>query len=154
MTVLPLFRRVRRYRALAAFSLGLAAFAPPAGAAQISAGTWIETVGKSCPNTQFCFVDFSAVPAGKTLIARNVACRLVIPNTASNALLYLGAGGKLSYLVPGTPIRVGTGLQYYLNTEIFVPFVAGVNPKVAYTATAVIASIYLSCTLSGELKTP
>jgi hypothetical protein len=130
---------------LAALSLALVLLAPSAGAVpQISQGTWTEYVNQVCYTTYDCSATFTAVPTGKTLIARNISCRLAMPpSTSSFAYVYLStspAGAdrrhhlvfENAYTIQFTTLT----LVRVANDDIFVPFVAGQRPSVRILATA------------------
>ena len=149
MIKLPLFSGVRRAVAV----ITLATFALPAGAApQIEHGTWIDSLSKLCGGTFTCTGIFTAVPAGKTLIARNISCRITIPTQYSALAIGLTGNNKVVNLVFGPSIVQGSSEYYVVNTEIFDPFKAGAIPTVNYTSNATAPSTRLNCTLSGELR--
>ena len=150
MTIVPSFSRGRR--ALAAVALGVAALLPSAGvAAQISQGTWYESLSTSCSATTTCALTFTAIGAGKTLVARNVSCRMVTPNKALITNLSVSGAGT-TYIPVGAPqVTFASQRWFFASAEIFSTFIAGQTPRVSFSS-GVSGNLILSCSLSGELR--
>ncbi len=145
------------HSALALLAFGLIAGASAGMAAVpplINKGTWIESKSASCQDKISCFVEFTPVPAGRTLIARNVSCRIHTLNyNTFTDYLVLGGNARSSYLNAGPPMNSNNRI-YVMNSRIFVPFLPAAKPRITYKLLAVgfETSISIACTLSGELK--
>lgn len=146
MTTFPLFRAL-----IVAFVM--MTFAPPAPAAPvISQGAWYESINRDCANVSACTLTFTPVGTGKTLIARNVTCRLITPNNARTTLYVWGNSSGTTQIALGAPqIVYSTNRRYYVNAEILMPFVGGNRARIVVN-TEVLGNVGLYCSLSGELK--
>jgi hypothetical protein len=149
---MPLFRRARC--ALPAFALATAAFALPATAApQISQGTYIDTVSRTCtPTGTICPAVFGAVPAGKTMIIHNIACKIAIPSTASIRYTVIGGNNRSTFIEAGTHIIVGSTKEYVFETDTYHPLLAGQSPIFFVFSQAPTPNISITCTIAGELR--
>jgi hypothetical protein len=152
VTLIPLSFRARRARATAAVALGLAALATSAGAApQISQGTWYEGRSTNCTGALSCTLSLTAIPAGKTLIARNLACRLTTPRSGIVTGFSLSGVGT-TFVPVGLPQYTSSSTRYYyVNAEIFSTFIAAQIPRVSFSSIPS-GNLSLTCSLSGELK--
>jgi hypothetical protein len=137
-------------------ALGLA-FAPLASSAPlISQGAYVETkqtVANACLAKTFCQISFTAIPAGKTLIVRDVSCSLTTGGSPPPVVLVvaLAASSRFIHLLP---IFLGTvsGRNYYaVNTSVFVPFTPGQIPSLSFQASPA-SQMAMLCTIAGELK--
>lgn len=146
---------VPRYRSLLAASLfSLVVLGSTAGAVfQTTHGTWFESLAKSCTNTTSCFLTaFTAVPVGRTHIARTVSCRIWVPNNAVVTGLYITGNLGTTWLDVGPPQTVwSTRKDYYVTLEISTPFKTGQVPNIALSS-SVAGAMNMNCTLSGDVK--
>lgn len=123
-------------------------------APQIQNGFYQESISTSCAGSTVCVGSFTAVPAGKTLVVRQIECRGIVPGNAQvygTALHSFGAGisGK-SYLTGKVEKAINpAGAFAYTYSQEAVNMFSGTTPRVTMYATVAPATFNLQCTISG-----
>ncbi|MBR0834388.1 hypothetical protein JQ612_14445 [Bradyrhizobium manausense] len=143
--------------AIIASSLVIATQAP---ATQTLYGThYDETISHSCFATTYCQVLFSQLPSDKLTLVHRATCRFTttVPVYVSNLQVSATTNGatlgRYVQLTLNTPGPVGG--SYFTTVDVDPEFLMGPSryPYVeAYTSTN--STIFIECTLSGELVTP
>jgi hypothetical protein len=146
--------------AIAAAVAAPAAFAPAAAnaAATISQGFYQDQTIKLCSNASFCQIQFSAIPAGKTLIVRNIGCTFNASGTAPLLTLVMrsrlnGALTSRSNYMVQTYMGTSGGVRKWNSNNTALDIVlSGEVPEIAIGLGASASEFSGNCTISGELK--
>jgi hypothetical protein len=142
--------RMIRLATVAAVSAVLG-FAGIADAAAFTAkANWWGSAANSCAFDS-CFANFLAVPAGKILVAQNLACHLETSQNAQIISLSLGGNRTGLYFSPGAIVVANKKYYYNVSQKIFDPFKPGQAPFVELGAN-VSTHVNISCQLTGVLQ--
>lgn len=136
--------------ALAVLSVGLAE------GAIIAQGYWQETKSESC-NFAICYMTFSKVPVGKTIILSNASCKFLISGSGPIRHVDLGAKTSTGATSPVHSFlkivfngQVGNLRHYTVNEEITHILRAGEEASVTFTVDNVVG-MSATCNLSGRI---
>ena len=143
---------IRRAVLVTAAVLGLATTGP-AGAAPIIVGSvYSEYNTKSCGGTTTCSMAFSAIPAGKSVVIRNLTCSVRHGTSATTPILFPFTGnGRIAWPKLGLAVTSGGTRVYTVNEEMFALFTAGQSPAIGFSVNTA-TTIFLYCTISGDIR--
>ncbi|BBE73427.1 hypothetical protein [Oharaeibacter diazotrophicus] len=144
-------------RAALAVALALGAAVPHATAATIAAGYYMEQRVNSCAQRDLCFLNFSAVPAGKTLILTDVSCTASVGSGSVLVATQVARSGDGDHsgrrpIPPVFTYQNGQDRNYQLQTKTMLIVQAGQVPWIATNYSAKANSLIVDCTIAGVLK--
>ncbi|BBE72376.1 hypothetical protein [Oharaeibacter diazotrophicus] len=149
---------MKSFAALAAAALVASATAATA-APTIAGAYWSERVLKVCDNTSFCELNFTAVPAGKTLIATDAGCVVTMPtNQAISAISVSGRKadntsiGLTNYVQISSFSSDASSRRYQGQTKMTHLVLATQRATVTASKSAAVGEFIVSCTLTGTLQ--
>jgi hypothetical protein len=150
--------RVALLAAFGSFTLSAVAAAKPT----IVQGFYQEGHSFQC-FTKLCTVDFTAIPAAKSLILQHVSCAIQVTSGSVLTELHVTSisnnatqSDRLNYLVPellGTEnLGAGDDTFYHVNNDVLVIVTALEIPRVWINLSAPALTLAGHCSISGQLK--
>ncbi|BBE73425.1 hypothetical protein [Oharaeibacter diazotrophicus] len=146
--------------AAALATLALGAAVPHASATPIVVGSdYAERLQGSCYGKDQCAINFSAIPAGKTLVVTDVSCSGQMPydqNLVLLQLLSLKTNGTYAFLNSiiefGPQVVNGLYNTFQAHQQMRYVVYAGEKPVVANLKNKFVGENYYSCSIVGVLK--
>lgn len=143
---------IRRAFLLTAAILGLAATGPAGAAPAIVGAFYSENNSKSCGGVASCTMSFSAIPAGRSVVVRNLTCSVRHGAAATTSILFPFTGnGRNAWPKLGLAVTSGGTRVYTVNEEMFALFTAGQSPAIGLSVNTA-TTISLFCTISGDIR--
>ncbi|BBE73428.1 hypothetical protein [Oharaeibacter diazotrophicus] len=142
---------------LASALAAVASVTSHAGAATIADGAYMEQSVNSCPGQSHCYLNYSKIPVGKTLILTDVSCIATadagVVLTASR--LRRTGSGDLTGTNSIPPVYTNSFPQngsHVLQTRTLFIVQPGQSPLIGASYSAASSSNILDCTIAGVLK--
>jgi len=121
---------------------------------QVQGGFYQENIIKVCGGGSPCVAQFTPVAAGKTLVVRQVDCRIVVTSGITVYGTALHSFGNLisgnSYLTPRTEksINPANATAWVYSANVMNMF-SGTTPTVTAYTSAVAGTFNTYCTITG-----
>ncbi len=140
--------------ALAAFALLSAATVGAEAGPQIQGGFYQESVSKSCAGGVLCVTSFAGIAANKTLVVRQIDCRIVATNGITIYGTALHSFGNsisgFSYLTGKTEKSINpSGATAWVYSANVMNMFSGTTPTVTSYASAAAGTYTTYCTIVG-----